>query len=163
MRARLVAVAALVAALWVASLGIHGPDGGTGLCAVAPSNSGRVVPDQGLASKRELARERAALVALYEATDGENWRFHGGWLTDQPVGEWQGVVTDHHGRVIVLELWRPGGGDSVGRIPPELGNLTNLRSLELRGNDLTGPIPPELGIRSRYPIWSHRVPKSPFL
>ena len=45
-----------------------------------------------------------------------------GWLTNQPVGEWEGVVTDHHGRVIVLELWRNGSGfdDLVGRIPPEL-------------------------------------------
>ena len=133
MRTRMVAVAALVVALWVVGLGIHGPDGGTGLCAVAPSNTGRVVPDQGLVSKRELACERAALVALYEATDGENWRGNKNWLSDEPVGEWHGVVTDHHGRVVVLEL---SGNESgfKGTIPPELLNLTNLRSLVLGGS-----------------------------
>ena len=144
MRARLVAVAALVAALWVASLGMHGIDDGTGRCAVAPPNTGRVVPDERLVSKRELACERAALVALYEATDGDKWRRNENWLSDEPVGDWQGVVTDHHGRVVVLELWGNEGG-SRGTIPPELLNLTNLRSLVLGGMDLTGPIPAELG------------------
>ena len=33
----------------------------------------------------------------------------------------------------------------TGAIPPELGNLTNLRTLVLRRNQLTGVIPPELG------------------
>ena len=36
------------------------------------------------------------------------------------------------------------GGDLTGEIPPELGNLTNLTTLNL-GGDLTGEIPPELG------------------
>ena len=32
-----------------------------------------------------------------------------------------------------------------GEIPEELGNLANLRSLELMGNQLSGEIPAELG------------------
>ena len=32
-----------------------------------------------------------------------------------------------------------------GRIPPELGQLSQLQGLYLRGNELGGPIPPELG------------------
>ena len=32
-----------------------------------------------------------------------------------------------------------------GEIPPELGNLSNLRDLSIEGNGLTGEIPPELG------------------
>jgi len=35
-------------------------------------------------------------------------------------------------------------GWTTGTIPPELGQLTNLRHLDLRGNDLTGPTPPSL-------------------
>ena len=31
----------------------------------------------------------------------------------------------------------------TGSIPPELGNLTNLRSLGLPNNNLTGPLPAE--------------------
>ena len=33
----------------------------------------------------------------------------------------------------------------MGAIPPELGNLVNLRDLYLHNNQLTGAIPPELG------------------
>ena len=37
------------------------------------------------------------------------------------------------------------GGRISGGIPPELGRLTNLTSLELSGTQLTGVIPRELG------------------
>ena len=121
--------------------------------------------------------ERAALVALYNATDGPNWVDNTNWLTDAPLGEWYGVSTDGAGRVVRLDLagrWDnetrqfvrhglsgaipPGLGnlanlrlldlevnDLSGAIPPELGNLANLERLSLQGNDLTGAIPPELG------------------
>ncbi|MYC92802.1 MAG: hypothetical protein F4X15_15175, partial [Gemmatimonadetes bacterium] len=97
--------------------------------------------------------DRAALVALYEATDGPNWVANENWLTDAPLGEWYGVETDVTGRVVGLDL--SGGWDDetlaeiphglTGQIPPELGNLDNLQELNLSWNNLTGPIPPELG------------------
>ena len=37
------------------------------------------------------------------------------------------------------------GNRLTGPIPPELGNLSELRILSLGGNRLTGPIPEELG------------------
>ena len=36
--------------------------------------------------------DRAALVALYNATDGPNWVDNTNWLTDAPLGEWYGVI-----------------------------------------------------------------------
>ena len=88
-----------------------------------------------------VAADRAALVALYEATNGPNWVDSEGWLTDAPLGEWHGVKVDAGGRVVRLKLY---GEELTGTIPPELGNLTSLEWLTLRGN-LTGAIPPELG------------------
>ena len=92
--------------------------------------------------------DRAALVALYNATDGPNWAKSENWLTDAPLRNWYGVDTDADGRVVRLDLrkspWAPQG--LWGPIPPEIGNLTHLTTLDLSGNiGLSGPIPPEFG------------------
>ena len=86
--------------------------------------------------------DRAALVALYEATDGPNWTNRDNWLTQAPLKDWYGVEVNAEGRVISLEL--PENG-LVGHLPPELGDLAELEVLELDDNVLTGAIPPELG------------------
>ena len=85
---------------------------------------------------------RAALVALYNATDGDNWYDNTNWLSDAPLGEWYGVDTNDNGRVVELEL---DDNNLTGELPTELGNLTNLEDLELSDNDLAGQIPPEFG------------------
>ena len=110
--------------------------------------------------------DREALVALYNATDGENWNASGNWLSDVPLSEWGGVTTNGDGRV--TELDRKANGlsgeipaelDSLsnlsalvlylnglsGEIPAELGSLSNLSALALSDNELSGEIPPELG------------------
>ena len=87
------------------------------------------------------APDRAALVALYNATDGANWTNNAGWLSDEPLDDWYGVTTDASGQVTRLVLnvnWLSGS------IPAELGNLNNLTYLHLGGNQLSGEIPPEL-------------------
>ena len=106
----------------------------------------------GTANVTVASSDRAALVALYEATDGPNWVDNTNWLTDAPIGEWYGVDTNSAGRVVVLSL--AGNTDNwpdvtphglEGPIPPELGSLAKLKWLNLSRNALTGPIPPELG------------------
>ena len=90
-----------------------------------------------------LARaDRDALVALYNATDGPNWNRSDSWLTEAPMNEWYGVVTDSEGRVRWLTLWDNG---LKGPIVAELGNLTALEFLGLGDNELTGEVPAELG------------------
>ena len=86
--------------------------------------------------------DRAALVALYSATNGPRWTNRSNWLSDKPISEWNGVTTDQTGRVIALELSR---SNLRGRIPLELGSLTNLEQLFLVDNHLSGAIPTELG------------------
>ena len=90
----------------------------------------------------DAATDRAALAALYNATDGANWLNNGNWLSNAPMGEWHGVTTDSDGRVTRLNIER---NQLTGEIPAELGNLTNLAVLALFDNQLTGEIPSELG------------------
>ncbi|MDE2876865.1 MAG: hypothetical protein OXQ93_15600 [Gemmatimonadota bacterium] len=109
--------------------------------------------------------DRAALVALYEATGGPYWRRSTNWLTDAPLEQWYGVEVDS-GRVVGLNLrnnrlrnrvppelvlleglreLRLDWNSLSGPVPAELGRLPLLRHLELGNNDLTGPVPPEIG------------------
>ena len=89
-----------------------------------------------------VASDRAALIALYNATEGGSWTTRTNWLSGRPLDEWHGVTTDGGGRVTALDLYENG---LTGEIPPELGGLSNLTTLVLYDNQLTGAIPPELG------------------
>ena len=89
----------------------------------------------------DAATDRAALAALYNATDGANWANNDNWLSDKPLGEWHGVTTDSDGRVRRLDL---SDNQLSGEIPSELGSLSNLEWLWLQRNQLSG-VPPELG------------------
>ena len=87
--------------------------------------------------------DREALMALYDATDGENWTNNTNWGSNEDLGEWYGVTTDSDGRVERLNL-RDNG--LSGQIPAELGDLGALMWLLLDHNpNLSGSIPPELG------------------
>ena len=86
--------------------------------------------------------DRAALVALYHATDGDNWRNNTNWLSNKPLNEWYRISTNAQGRVVSFNLWR---NQLAGPIPSELGNLTKLERLSLSYNELAGAIPSELG------------------
>ena len=102
------------------------------------------------AASGSVETDREALVALYNATDGENWgggdnwNESNNWLSDAPLDEWYGVITNDDGRVKELRFY---GNNLTGEIPPELGSLSNLESLKLsnNGGGLSGEIPPELG------------------
>ncbi|CAM9664047.1 unnamed protein product [Ectocarpus sp. 4 AP-2014] len=86
--------------------------------------------------------DRAALVALYNATDGANWSNRTNWNTDAPLGQCYGVKVNDQGRVEELELT---GNILKGHIPPQLGDLGALQHLSLYNNQLAGHIPPQLG------------------
>ena len=86
--------------------------------------------------------DRAALVALYNATDGDSWNTNSNWLSDEPIGSWYGVTTNADGRVNDLYLW---GINLSGTLPAELGNLALVERLGFERNNLVGPIPPEIG------------------
>ena len=50
----------------------------------------------------EVSPDRAALVALYNATEGASWITRTNWLSGRPLDEWHGVTTGGDGRVVEL-------------------------------------------------------------
>ena len=127
--------------------GVTGPDRTASTPASGAAPTATDAPEPATATAPPAASgsaemDREALVALYNATDGENWDESDNWLSDAPLGEWAGINTDDDGRVTVLNL--EGNGLS-GEVPPELGSLSNLSWLMLNGNGLSGEIPAELG------------------
>jgi hypothetical protein len=92
------------------------------------------------------ADERAALVALFESTEGPKWIHRVGWL-GSPGTEcrWHGVRCgqrdDGRSSIIGLDLT---GNNLRGAIPKALSGLEDLESLDLHGNQLTGRLPDAL-------------------
>ena len=74
--------------------------------------------------------ERTALLALYESTSGEKWHHSDNWMGPSGTeGSWYGVtVEDGHVTSLILD-----SNEVHGTIPPDLGELTELRTLSLYG------------------------------
>ena len=82
--------------------------------------------------------DRGALIALYEATGGDNWTHNDNWLTDKPLSTWYGVTVDRRsGRVNALSL----EFNNLAGPLPDLSALVNLTYLSLGESNLTGPLP----------------------
>ncbi len=97
---------------------------------------------QQVKAQGSVESDRAALVALYDATGGDNWKNNANWKSDKPLGEWYGIRTDSEGRVKWIVLTDK---NLTGSIPPEIGDLENLEALGLAFNRLSGYIPSEIG------------------
>ena len=122
---------------------------GSGDAPTATDTPGPAAATAPPAASGSVETDREALVAFDNATDGENWPRNENWLSDAPLGEWQGVTTNDDGRVTVLYL--PGLALS-GEIPAELGSLSKLVWLDLSGNDLSGCVPSSLEDRLDFDI-----------
>ncbi len=112
-----------------------------------------------LATRGEAFRsDSLALVALYEATNGNDWSRNGGWMeSDSELKDWYGVKTaivDGQERVVSLRL---GGNRLCGELPAELGNLTALEVFDLSDNyRLGGVIPEEFYQMKNLRVWKMR-------
>ena len=84
--------------------------------------------------------DRDALIALYNATDGDNWTVS--WDLNADISTWAGITLNTEGRVRTLIL---DSRNLTGEIPNEIGNLTELEWMDLGRNNLTGEIPEQFG------------------
>lgn len=92
------------------------------------------------------ATERAALISLFEATDGSHWHRNEKWLG--PAGtecQWQGVlcIRSSEGSMVVASL-DLGDNNLVGSVPQGLDQLKHLKWLPIYRNHLTGLLPKSL-------------------
>ena len=92
-------------------------------------------------SSRQI--DSLALVAIYNASDGANWKEERRWDLTQPIDTWYGVkLTD--GRVTQLAVTASGVISSNWTMPKEIGDLTELTVLKFNQCKLTGEIPEEV-------------------
>ena len=101
------------------------------------------------------ASDREALIALHDATRGENWNNNRNgievWEVDDEnsdISSWHRVTVNSAHRVTELSLYSNNlryDRDHRNSLPPELGNLAYLWSLHLSGNALRGSIPDAFG------------------
>lgn len=110
---------------------------------------------------------RGVLMRVYRGLGGSNWNNDSNWGTSAPLGTWTGVGLDASGNVTGLTLTSNGvdgsivgdigllehleelnlsGNDGLrGSLPPEIGNLRKLASMNFSDSGLGGSIPPEIG------------------
>lgn len=90
----------------------------------------------------DLEHEREALIALYKATNGDNWTNNTNWCSDKPISEWYGISTWSNGAVQAIILQN---NNLKGVIPEEIGQFKEITVLNLYKNFLTGSIPSSIG------------------
>lgn len=114
-------------------------------CGAARVGAAHAAEDLPPAIQTVPTNERAALIALYRATDGANWKERDGWLG--PPGtecEWSGVLCDFATTPPTVTGLHLHDNALRGHLPPELDHLTNLDQLVLFGNHLGGTVPPRI-------------------
>ena len=94
----------------------------------------------GSAYGRVSLKERDALEALFNKTNGRNWRLQENWKNAPGTeASWSGISCDA-GNNTVLKIELP-GNRLLGELPADMDAFSNLTTLDLRDNQLTGEIP----------------------
>ena len=70
-------------------------------------------------------KEKNALLAICHATQGDHWTVT--WNMEAPISSWHGIVVEDD-KVVELDL---SFNNLQGQLPDELGDLVNLKTLNL--------------------------------
>ena len=94
--------------------------------------------------------DRQVLELLYSETSGPGWSNRTNRLSDMPLSDWFGVVTDETGQITRLNL---ASNQLSGPIPTQLAALTSLQTLDLGFNpELAGVVPSGLRLLPLYTV-----------
>lgn len=88
-----------------------------------------------------LKKQRAALMAIFDATNGPGWSEKTNWGSDSDVSQWNGVYVDEEGYVVRLRLNNRG---LKGTLPDVFDDLKRVARLDVSGNMLSGKLPASL-------------------
>jgi len=86
------------------------------------------------------SEECEALIAIYNSTNGKQWKNNTGWTKTKTPCSWYGV-TCSNGHVTRLYLQH---NQLSGTIPPEIEGLSHLAVFNIKNNEICGKIPVEL-------------------
>ncbi|KAI4357213.1 hypothetical protein L6164_001176 [Bauhinia variegata] len=94
-------------------------------------------------SRFTLASDESSLLAFKSSMNLDTHDLlANNWSSSSSLCNWIGITCDAlHGRVKVLNLNNMG---LIGKMPPELGNLSFLSKLDLSNNNFYGELPNEL-------------------
>lgn len=87
---------------------------------------------------------RDALMELYTATGGDNWKNNAGWGTSAPYCTWYGVGCPLHTTQDITAIKLINNG-LTGQLPASLGTFNMMKEIQLQQNNITGKIPPIFG------------------
>lgn len=105
------------------------------------------ISQSGVAHPESRLQDSLSLVALFKATNGQNWSGEGRssefpWDLAKPMNDWAGVECETINgelRVTTLDLSRVAG--MKGEVPNEIGYLSELSELHLAADELIGQMP----------------------
>ncbi len=91
------------------------------------------------------ASERNALIAIYDALNGDSWTNNTNWKNGGDESTWHGVtITACHVTDLILQ-----NNNLNGTLPLEIGDLTELINLNLSQNAIYDVIPAEIGFLTK--------------
>jgi len=82
-----------------------------------------------------------ALVAIYNASDGANWKESRRWNLEASIDTWPGIKLNEEGRVIEMSITNGTVSTVEWEIPEALAKLDSLSTLQIVGSKLKGQIP----------------------
>lgn len=104
----------------------------------------KITIKQRSATQDLVVKDSLALVAIYNAADGANWKEDKVWDLTKPMDEWYGVTLNAERRVSALKVIAANTISSEWELPAAIGELTELTDLRFNSQKLTGTLPEEV-------------------